>query len=148
MMNTEKLEKILKKKKDKIPVLLEVFRLTGNLCNIPEDVFDANFNLSLDKVENLSFLADQSKKTTGYVLNENDYRSVGIFESHIKKLRQKSKKSPKRDKLLKLMPELCRLIKEKNLSLAEIQSYLKKERKLSVSKGYICKVFNGINKKF
>ena len=66
MINTESLKRILSKKKDKIPALLEVLSLTANLCNIPDDVFNTNFNLAIDKVENLLFLLRQNFKRTEF----------------------------------------------------------------------------------
>ncbi len=145
MINTEKLEKILKKKRDKIPTLLEILRLTANLCKIPADVFDTNFNIAFDKVENLLFLQMQSKKTAGYVLTDSDYKALGIFENHMKKQRRKSKPSQKLNNIIKLMPKLEKIKRERHLNYRELQAYVEKRYKLHVSRTYFIKIFKKIN---
>lgn len=145
MINTEKLEKILKKKKDKIPALLEVLRLTANLCKVPDNVFDANFNIALDKVKNLLYLQAQSKKTTGYILKDSDYKALGIFDRHLKKLRRKSKESPKQNKLMQIMPKLYQIQKERNFSYRELHKYAEEKYRISVSFSYFYEIFTTIN---
>lgn len=146
MINTEKLEKILKKRKDKMPVLLEVLNLTAQLCKISDDVFDTNFNLSLDRVENLLKLEAQSKKTCGYTLTASDYKAVGIFQNHISKHKKKKKRSAiLKSKLLKLMPKLYLLKKERNLNFTELQTYFQKKYKIKISRTYFINIFKSIN---
>jgi spore coat polysaccharide biosynthesis protein SpsF (cytidylyltransferase family) len=145
MINTEKLEKILKKKKDKIPALLEVLRLTGKLCIIDDVVLDNAVNTALSKVENLLSLQSQSKKTTGQILTDGDYKSVGIYESHIKKLRRKSKESPKLNRLMRLMPKLYKIKEERNLNYAELQQYVQQKYSINMSRTYFIKIFKKIN---
>ena len=142
MINTESLEKILRKKKDRTPALLEVLRLTAALCGISDDKFDNNFNLAIDKVNELLFLQSQSKKTCGYTLTKSDYKSVGIFESHLKKHRKKSKPTVLKDKLLKIMPKLFLLKKEKNLNYTELKKYVEKRYEIKVSRTYLIKIFS------
>jgi len=145
MIDTRKLEKILKKKKDKIAILCEVLRLTGKLCKIDDDAFDKLVNTALDKVDNLMFLQSQSKRTNGYVLSDNDYRQLGSFENHLKKLRRKSKKSPEKDKLIKIMPKLFLIKQERNLNYAELQEYMQKRYKISISRTYFIKIYKQVN---
>jgi hypothetical protein len=145
MINTEKLTKILKKKKDKIPALLEVLSLTGRLCNINDDVFDNAINTALSKVENILSLQSQSKKTTGQILTVSDYKELGIFENHIKKLRRKSKASPKLNNLLKIMPKLYKIKQERDLNFTELQEYVEKQYKIYISRTYFIKIYKKIN---
>jgi cobalamin biosynthesis protein CbiD len=145
MINTEKLERILKKKKDKISALLEVLTLTGKLCKIDDGVFDNAVNTALDKVENLLFLEAQSKRTTGYILSGSDYKELGIFENHIKKLRRKSKKSPKKDRLMKIMAKLYEIKQERHLSYEDLRKYAEEKYELYVSRTYFIKIFKKIN---
>ncbi len=144
MINTEKLERILSKKKDRTQALLEVLSLTAKLCNIHDDVFNTNFNLAIYKVENLLFLQSQSKKTTGYILNNSDYKSLGIFENHLKKLRKKSKKSLLKNQLIKLMPKLYKIKHDKRLSYTELKNYVDKKYKIKVSRTYFVKIFKAV----
>ena len=143
MINTELLEKILKKKKDRIQVLLEVFKVSGQVCKI--DDFDDVVNTALLKVSSLLSLQAQSKRTTGYVLTESDYKAVGIFENHLKKFQRKSKKSPLKIKLLKLMPKLYQIKKNRNLNYTELQEYTEKKYKIYVSRTYFTKIYKTIN---
>ena len=145
MINAEKLEKILKKRKDKMPVLLEVLRLTATLSNVDIDVFNGNFSVALDKVNELLFLQSQNKRTAGYTLTDSDYKAVGIFENHLEKLRRKSKKSPIKNKLLKLMPKLYKIKQDKHLSYLELKIYVSQKYKIQVSKSYLFEVFKTIN---
>ncbi len=145
MINTEKIEMILNKKKDRTAALLEVLNLTAQLCNISKDTFNNNFNLSLDKVSNLLELDAQSRRTTGYILKSSDYKTLGIFQNHIEKLRRKSKKSPKLISLLKLMPKLYRVKLDKGLNYAELQKYASKKYKINCSRTYFIKIFKTIN---
>jgi len=145
MIDTRRLEKILKKKKDKIAILCEVLRITGNLCKIDDDAFDKLVNTALSKVENLLFLQSQSKKTTGQILTASDYRQLGIFHNHIKKLKRKSKKSQKKDKLIKLMQKLFLIKQERNLNYAELQEYMQKRYKISISRTYFIKIYKQVN---
>ena len=145
MMNTIKLEKILKKKKDKMPVLSEILNLTAQLCRIPNDIFFDNFDIALDKVDNLLFLQTQSKKSTGYILTDSDYKAVGIFQNHIKKNRLKSKKSIKADRLIKLMPKLYEIKRTRNLNFTQLKAYTEKKYKIKVSRTYLVKIFKKMN---
>lgn len=145
MINTEKLTKILAKKKDKIPALLEVLRLTGNLCKIAAHDFDNAVNAALDKVENLLILEAQSKRTTGYVLTNSDYKSVGIFENHIKKLRRKSKESTKLNNLIKIMPKLYKIKQEQHLTYRQLKEYTEKKYKIYISLTYFYEIYKKIN---
>ena len=141
MINSEKLKKILSKKKDKIPALLEVLRLTGNLCEIDDDKFDNIVNTALDKVLNLLFLQAQSKRTTGYMLKDSDYKALSIFERHIEKLRRKSKPSLKSDRLAKIMPKLYSIKRERNLSFRRLKEYVEEKYKISVSFSYFYEIY-------
>jgi len=146
MINTEKLEKILKKKKDKIAILCEVLRLTGRLLNIDDDEkIDNAVNAALDKVENLIYLEAQSKRTTGYILSDNDYKELGVFQNHLKKLRRKPKESKLKDILIKKMPKLYQIKKERNFSYVELQEYVEQKYKLYVSRTYFLKIYKKIN---
>jgi hypothetical protein len=145
MINTEKLTKILKKKKDKIPALLEVLSLTGRLCNINDDVFDNAINTALSKVENILSLQSQSKKTTGQILTVSDYKELGIFDNHIEKLRRKSKKSPKKDRLMKIMAKLYAIKQERHLSYEDLRKYAEEKYELHVSRTYFIKIYKKIN---
>ena len=145
MINTEKLEKILRKKKDKIPALLEILRLTANLCKVLDNVFDTNFNIALDKVENLLFLQAQSKKTMGYILKDSDYKALGIFEWHLRKLRRKSKESQKQDKFMNIMPKLYQIQKERNFSYRELHKYAEEKYKISISLSYFYEIYKKVN---
>lgn len=144
-MNTIKLEKILKKKKDKIPALLEVLTLTAKLCKVQDDIFFDNFDLAIDKVDNLLFLESQSKKSAGYVLTDSDYKAVGIFQNRIKKNRLKSKKSILRDRLVKLMPKLYEIKRSGDLNFTQLKSYAEKKYKLKVSRTYFLEIFKKMN---
>ena len=145
MINTESLEKILKKNKDKIPALLEVLNLIGKLCEIDDKKFDNIVNTALDKVENLLKLEAQSKKTCGYTLTASDYRAVGIFKNHTKKHRRKSKKSPKKDKLLKIMPKLYQIKQERHLNYRDLKEYAGRECKMNFSLSYFYEIYKKVN---
>ncbi len=146
MINTQKLEKILKKRKDKIPALFECLSLTAQLCNVPLETFNSNFNLAMDKVENLLSLEAQSKKTCGYTLTASDYKALGIFQNHIKKHRKKSKRQAVlKDKLLRIMPKLYLIRKERNLNFTELQTYFEKKYKIKISRTYFINIFKSIN---
>jgi flagellar capping protein FliD len=145
MINTESLEKILRKKRDKIPALLEVLNLIGKLCEIDDKKFNNIVNTALDKVENLLYLKTQCGRTSGYVLTTSDYKSLGIFENHLEKLRRKSKKSPLKIELLKLMPKLYQIKQSRHLNYTELQEYLEKKYKIYVSRTYFTKIYKTIN---
>ena len=145
MINTELLEKILKKKKDRIPILLEVFKLSGQVCKIDDAKFDDVINTALLKVSSLLFLQAQSKRTSGHVLSAGEHKSLGIFERHLKKLRRKSKKSPLKIELLKLMPKLYQIKQSRHLNYTELQEYLEKKYKIYVSRTYFTKIYKTIN---
>ena len=53
MIDTEKLQILLRKRKDKFKILQETFNLTANLLNLEEDALSNNFNTALTKVINL-----------------------------------------------------------------------------------------------
>ncbi|MHB1697547.1 MAG: hypothetical protein ACYCSQ_05550 [bacterium] len=146
MINTEKLEKILEKKKDRLPALSEVMHLTGRLCKIDDGKFDNAVNSALSKVENLLFLQAQSKKTTGYMLKDSDYKALGIFEGHIKKLRRKSKESRKRNRILKIMPQLYTIRREKNYSYRKLYKYAKEKYRISACFSYFYEIYTKVNK--
>ncbi len=139
MINTEKIGKILKKRKDKIPALLEVLRLTANLCKINDDDFDNAVNVALDKVLNLLFLQAQSKKTAGYILSGSDYKALGIFENHIKKLRRKYKSVEKQSKVIRLMPRLYKIKKDKNFSFRQLSEFINEKYGLKINKLFVFK---------
>ena len=145
MINSEKLKKILSKKKDRIPALLEVLRLIGNLCEMNDEKFDNIVNTALDKVLNLLFLESQSKRTTGYMLNDSDYKALGMFERHIEKLRRKSKLSPKSDRLTKIMPKLYNIKRERNLSFRQLMKYAEEKYKISASFSYFYETYKKVN---
>ena len=145
MINSEKLKKILSKKKDRIPALLEVLRLIGNLCEMNDEKFDNIVNTALDKVLNLLFLESQSKRTTGYMLNDSDYKALGVFERHIEKLRRKSKLSPKSDRLTKIMPKLYNIKRERNLSFRQLMKYAEEKYKISASFSYFYETYKKVN---
>ena len=145
MINTESLERILKKKKDKIPALLKVLNLIGKLCEIDDKKFDNIVNTALNKVENLLSLEAQYRRTTGYVLTESDYKAVGIFENHLKKLRRKSKESPKLNKLLKIMPKLYQIKQERHLNYSDLKEYAERECKMNFSLSYFYEIYKKVN---
>ena len=89
MIDTEKLQILLSKRKDKFKILQETFNLTANLLNLEEDALSNNFNTALTKVINLLELEAQSKRTAGQILTDGDYKAIGIFQKKIKKLKQK-----------------------------------------------------------
>ena len=145
MINSEKLKKILSKKKDRIPALLEVLRLIGNLCEMDDEKFDNIVNTALDKVLNLLFLQAQSKRATGYMLNDSDYKALGVFERHIERLCRKSKPSPKSDRLTKIMPKLYIIKKERNLSFRQLMKYAEEKYKISASFSYFYETYKKVN---
>ena len=145
MINTELLEEILKKKKDRLPALLEVFKLSGRLCKIDDDKFDDFINTALMKVNTLLSLEAQSKKSTGHILTDAEYKTLGIFQSHLKKNRRKSKPAPKRQKLLKIMPELYRLKQEQGFSFQELKEYAERRLKIKIDKAYFYRVYKKMN---
>ena len=145
MINSEKLKKILNKKKDKIPALLEVLHLIGNLCEMDDEKFDNIVNTALDKVLNLLFIHAQSKRTTGYMLNDSDYKALGVFERHIEKLRRKSKPSLKSDRLTAIMPKLNSIKRELNLSFRQLKKYAEEKYNISVSFSYFYETYKKVN---
>ena len=145
MINSEKLKKILSKKKDKIPALLEVLRLTGSLCEMNDEKFDNIVNTALDKVLNLLFLESQSKRTTGYMLNDSDYKALGVFERHIEKLRRKSKPTLKSNRLTAIMPKLNSIKRERNLSFRQLKKYAEEKYNISVSFSYFYETYRRVN---
>ena len=72
MINTEKLQILLRKRKDKFKILQETFNLTARLLNMEEDELSNKFNAALAKIINLLELEAQSKRTTGQILTASD----------------------------------------------------------------------------
>ena len=100
MIDTEKLQILLNRRKDKFRILQETFNLTANLLNIDIDNFNDKLNAALAKIINLLELEAQSKRTTGRILTNSDYKAIGIFQKKIKKLKNNRKSASKELKLI------------------------------------------------
>lgn len=145
MINSALLENILKKRKDRLPALLEAFRLLGRLSEADDDKIDENINTVLQKVNNLLFLQSQVNRSAGYVLTATDYKALGVFQKHISKLRREPRPAPKLRILLKAMPKLHKIKAEKGFSFSELKEYFEKKYKVKVGRTYFVKIFKRVN---
>jgi hypothetical protein len=145
MIDTEKLRILLNRRKDKFRILQETFNLTANLLNLEEDALSNNFNIALAKIINLLELEAQSKRTTGQILTNSDYKAIGIFQKRIKKLKNKRKPALKENRLIRLMPKIYK-IKEKGLSFRELAEYIKEKYHIEVNFTYLNRIYKKINK--
>jgi hypothetical protein len=146
MIDTEKLQILLRKRKDKFKILQETFNLTANLLNLEEDALSNNFNTALTKVINLLELEAQSKRTTGQILTNSDYKAIGIFQKKIKKLKNNRKSASKELKLIKLMPKLYKIKTSKNLSFRQLSKFIYEKYGLKINYSYLSRIFKKINK--
>ena len=145
MIDTEKLQILLRKRKDKFKILQETFNLTANLLNLEEDALSNNFNTALTKVINLLELEAQSKRTAGQILNNEDYKAIGIFQNRIKKLKNNRKSASKELKLIKIMPKLYKIKTNKNLSFRQLSEFIYERYGLKINYSYLSKIFKKIN---
>ena len=145
MIDTEKLQILLRKRKDKFKILQETFNLTANLLNLEEDALSNNFNTALTKVINLLELEAQSKRTAGQILNNEDYKAIGIFQKRIKKLKNNRKSASKELKLIKLMPKIYKIKTNKNLSFRQLSEFIYERYGLKINYSYLSKIFKKIN---
>ena len=146
MIDIEKLQILLRKRKDKCKVLQETFNLTANLLNLEEDALSNNFNTALTKVINLLELEAQSKRTAGQILTDGDYKAIGIFQNRIKELKNNRKSASKELKLIKLMPKLYKIKTSKNLSFRQLSKFIDERYGLKINHSYLSKIFKKINK--
>jgi transposase len=146
MIDTEKLQILLRKRKDKFKILQETFNLTANLLNLEEDALSNNFNTALTKVINLLELEAQSKRTAGQILNNEDYKAIGIFQKRIKKLKNNRKSASKELKLIKLMPKIYKIKTNKNLSFRQLSEFIYEKYGLKIDYSYLSRIFKKINK--
>ena len=145
MIDIEKLQILLRKRKDKFKILQETFNLTANLLNLEEDALSNNFNTALTKVINLLELEAQSKRTAGQILNNEDYKAIGIFQKRIKKLKNNRKSASKELKLIKIMPKLYKIKTNKNLSFRQLSEFIYERYGLKINYSYLSKIFKKIN---
>ena len=145
MIDTEKLQILLRKRKDKFKILQETFNLTANLLNLEEDALSNNFNTALTKVINLLELEAQSKRTAGQILNNEDYKAIGIFQKRIKKLKNNRKSASKELKIVKLMPKLYKIKTSKNLSFRQLSEFIGERYGLKINHSYLYRIFKKIN---
>ena len=145
MIDTEKLQILLRKRKDKFKILQETFNLTANLLNLEEDALSNNFNTALTKVINLLELEAQSKRTAGQILNNEDYKAIGIFQKRIKKLKNNRKSASKELKLIKLMPKIYKIKTNKNLSFRQLSEFIYEKYGLKIDYSYLSRIFKKIN---
>ena len=145
MIDTEKLQILLRKRKDKFKILQETFDLTANLLNIEEDKLSNDFNIALAKVINLLELEAQSRRTTGQILNNEDYKAIGIFQNRIKKLKTNRKSASKELKLIKLMPKLYEIKTTKNLSFRQLSEFINEKYGLKINYSYLSRIYKKIN---
>ncbi len=145
MIDTEKLQILLNRRKDKFRILQETFNLTANLLNIDIDNFNDKLNAALAKIINLLELEAQSRRTTGQILTNSDYKAIGIFQKRIKKLKNKRKPALKENRLIRLMPKIYK-IKEKGLSFRELAEYIKEKYHIEVNFTYLNRIYKKINK--
>ena len=146
MIDIEKLQILLRKRKDKFKILQETFNLTANLLNLEEDALSNNFNTALTKVINLLELEAQSKRTAGQILNNEDYKAIGIFQNRIKKLKNNRKSASKELKLIKLMPKIYKIKTNKNLSFRQLSEFIYEKYGLKIDYSYLSRIFKKINK--
>ena len=146
MIDTEKLQILLRKRKDKFKILQETFNLTANLLNLEEDALSNNFNTALAKIINLLELEAQSKRTTGQILTNSDYKAIGIFQKKIKKLKNNRKSASKELKLIKLMPKIYKIKTNKNLSFRQLSEFIYEKYGLKINYSYLSRIFKKINK--
>ena len=145
MIDTEKLQILLNRRKDKFRILQETFNLTANLLNIDIDNFNDKLNAALTKIINLLELEAQSKRKTRQILTDSDYKAIGIFQKRIKKLKNKRKPALKENRLIRLMPKIYK-IKEKGLSFRELAEYIKEKYHIEVNFTYLNRIYKKINK--
>ena len=145
MIDIEKLQILLRKRKDKFKILQETFNLTANLLNIDIDNFNDKFNAALAKIINLLELEAQSKRTTGQILTNSDYKAIGIFQKRIKKLKNNRKSASKELKIVKLMPKLYKIKTSKNLSFRQLSKFIDERYGLKINHSYLNRIFKKIN---
>jgi transcriptional regulator with XRE-family HTH domain len=145
MIDTEKLQILLRKRKDKFKVLQETFNLMANLLNIDIDNFNDKLNIALTKIINLLELEAQSKRTTGQILTNSDYKAIGIFQKRIKKLKNKRKPALKENRLIRLMPKIYKIKEKKGLSFRELAEYIKEKYHIEVNFTYLNRIYKKIN---
>ena len=145
MIDTEKLQILLRKRKDKFKILQETFNLTANLLNLEEDALSNNFNTALAKIINLLELEAQSKRTTGQILTNSDYKAIGIFQKKIKKLKNNRKSASKELKLIKIMPKIYKIKTNKNLSFRQLSEFIYEKYGLEINYSYLNRIFKKIN---
>lgn len=145
MIDTEKLKILLNKRKDKFKVLQEAFNLTARLLNVSENELSNKFNAALAKIINLLELEAQSKRTTGQILTNSDYKSIGIFQERIKKLKNKRKPASKANRLIRLMPKIYKIKEKKGLSFRELAEYVKEKYRIEVNFTYLSRIYKKIN---
>jgi transposase len=145
MIDIEKLQILLGKRKDKFKILQETFNLTANLLNIEQDKLSNDFNTALTKVLSLLELEAQSRRTTGQILNNEDYKAIGIFQNRIKKLKNNRKSASKELKLIKLMPKLYKIKTNKNLSFRQLSEFINEKYGLKINYSYLSRIYKKIN---
>ena len=145
MIDTEKLRILLNRRKDKFRILQETFNLTANLLNLEEDALSNNFNIALTKIINLLELEAQSRRTTGQILTNSDYKAIGIFQKRIKKLKNKRKPALKENRLIRLMPKIYKIKEKKGLSFRELAEYIKEKYHIEVNFTYLNRIYKKIN---
>ena len=145
MIDTEKLQILLNRRKDKFRILQETFNLTANLLNIDIDNFNDKLNAALAKIINLLELEAQSRRTTGQILTNSDYKAIGIFQKKIKKLKNNRKSASKELKLIKLMPKLYKIKTSKNLSFRQLSKFIDERYGLKINHSYLNRIFKKIN---
>ena len=145
MIDIEKLQILLRKRKDKFKILQETFNLTANLLNLEEDALSNNFNTALAKIINLLELEAQSKRTTGQILTNSDYKAIGIFQKKIKKLKNNRKSASKELKLIKIMPKIYKIKTNKNLSFRQLSEFIYEKYGLEINYSYLNRIFKKIN---
>ena len=146
MIDIEKLQILLRKRKDKFKILQETFNLTANLLNLEEDALSNNFNTALTKVLNLLEIEAQSKRTEGQILTDGDYKAIGIFQNRIKELKNNRKSASKELKLIKLMPKLYKIKTNKNLSFRQLSKFIGERYGFKINYSYLSRIFKKINK--
>ena len=146
MIDTEKLQILLRKRKDKFKILQETFNLTANLLNLEEDALSNNFNTALAKIINLIELEVQSRRTTGQILTDGDYKAIGIFQKKIKKFKNNRKSASKELKLIKIMPKLYKIKTDKSLSFRQLSEFIDEKYGLKINYSYLSRIFKKINK--